>query len=264
MKTAICVLIKDENEYLDEWLSHHFNLGIDEIFLYEDYGSKSHLDIVQPYGNKVHLNSIDVMFNSDDERKIVTEKGKRVQVLLFDYFPKKYKDEFDWILFIDIDEFLILKKPLHELLEEYNDKEAIYLRWIWYGASGHIKKPEGKVVDNFKKSITTTFNWGLNFKSFINCKLFKKWERTIHKAEGGVYPISEYGDHKAFIRHYFTKSWEEWKTKLLSRGDTLPGHRKIEEFFEINPDMLHLKKELMDEVEERYKDEKKKRKNKKV
>ena len=65
MKTAICVIIKDEINYLDEWLSWHLNLGIDEIFLYEDYGSKSHLDIVKPYGDRVHLNSIDIIFQSD-------------------------------------------------------------------------------------------------------------------------------------------------------------------------------------------------------
>lgn len=255
MKTAICVLIKDENDYLKEWLDHHFNLGIDEIFLYEDYGSKSHLDIVKPYGDRVHLNSIDIMFNSDDESKNIINTGERVQVLLFEYFPKMYKNDFDWILFIDLDEFLILKKPLQELLEKYDDKSSIYLRWRWYGASGHVKKQIGNVVDNFTKYISTTYNWGLNFKSFINCKNFKGWERTIHKAEGGEYPLSDYGDHEAFINHYFTKSWEEWKTKILSRGDTLPGHRKIEEFFVLNPDMLPLKKQLLSEVTERYKDE---------
>ena len=51
MKTAIFVIIKDEVEYLDEWLSHHLELGIDEIFLYEDYGSKSHAAITEKYND---------------------------------------------------------------------------------------------------------------------------------------------------------------------------------------------------------------------
>lgn len=263
MKTAICVLIKDENDYLDEWIDYHLNLGIDEIFLYEDYESISHLDIVEPYGNRVHLNSIDIMFNSDDISNNIPYTGERVQVLLFDWFPNVYRNDFDWILFIDLDEFLILKKPLHDLLNEYDDKSAIYLRWKWYGASGHINKPEGKVMDNFTKYISTTFNWGLNFKSFINCKNFKRWERTIHKAENGIYPLTKYGEHKAYINHYFTKSWEEWKIKILSRGDTLPGHRKIVQFFELNPDMLPLKEKLMLDIEEQYKGEKNDKERKK-
>jgi hypothetical protein len=103
MKTAICVIIKDEVDYLDEWLDYHLNLGIDEIFLYEDYGSLSHSTITEKYGDRVHLNSIDVLFNSDDPSKNVINTGERTQLQLFDYFPKFYRNKFDWILFIDID-----------------------------------------------------------------------------------------------------------------------------------------------------------------
>ena len=258
MKTCICVIIKDEEEYLDEWLSWHLNLGIDEIFLYEDYGSKSHLDIVKPYGDRVHLNSIDIIFqNNFNMIRYYNQKGSIMQEKLFEWFPKMYKDEFDWILFNDLDEFLILKQPLHKLLEEYKDETAILLRWKWYGASGHINKPIGKVMDNYTKYVTTTFDYYLAYKSFMNCKNFKKWEKSIHKVDGAVFPLTYCGDHKAWLNHYFTKSWEEWKYKILERGDTFPGNRKIEQFFLLNKDMLPIKEQLMSEVKERYKGEKK-------
>ena len=245
MKTAICVMIKDEINYLDEWLSWHLNLGIDEIFLYEDYGSKSHSHITKPYGDIVHLNSIDIIFNSPNPNKNVINTGERTQRQLFNYFPQMYKNDFDWILFNDVDEFLILKQPLHKLLEEYKDETAILLCWKWYGASRHINKPIGKVMDNYTKSVTTTFDWGWNFKSFLNCKNFKKWEKPIHKVEGGVFPLTDWGGHKAWLNHYFTKSWEEWKIKILERGDNFPGHRKIEHFFQLNRDMFPLKDDLL-------------------
>lgn len=260
MKTAICVLIKDEQDYLDEWLEHHLNLGIDEIFLYEDYGSNSHLDIIKPYGDKVHLNSIDIIFNSPNIDENVIKTEERVQIQLFKYFPKMFKEKFDWVLFNDLDEFLMLKQPLNVLLDEYKDKAALYLRWKWYGASGYINKPTGKVVENFVKFSTTTFDWGWQYKSFINLKKFERWEKDLHKAEGGVYPLYDWGGHKAWINHYFTKSWEEWKSKILERGDSFPGHRKIEQFFLLNKDMLPIKEQLMSEVTERYKGEKDKKK----
>lgn len=241
MKTCICTIIKDENLYLDEWISHHLNLGIDEIFLYEDEGSISHSVITEPYGDKVHLYSINEIKNVKNKQY----KGSRNQEKLFDYFPHTYKDDFDWILFNDVDEFLILKQPLHKLLEEYKDETAILLRWKWYGASGYINKPIGKVMDNYIKPTTTTFDWGWNFKSFINCKNFKKWEKPIHKVEGAVFPLTDWGGHKAWLNHYFTKSWEEWKTKILERGDNFPGNRKIEHFFQLNRDLIHLKNDLL-------------------
>ena len=251
MKTAICAIIKNEQDYLDEWLDYHLNLGIDEIYLYEDYDSLSHSAITEKYGDRVHLNSIDVVFESV-EKKISEETIKKssfFQEQLFSWFPIAYKNEFDWVLFIDIDEFLILKQPLHKLLEEYDDKSAIYIKWIFYGASGHIKKPQGKVMDNYTVFVPTPFDYGVNFKSFVNLKNYTSWERPIHGVKGGVYPTTNGGVHKALIKHYFTKSWEEWKFKLLSRGDTFPGHRKIDDFFKINEDLLPLKDELIAELE---------------
>ena len=248
MKTAICVIIKDENDYLDEWLDYHLNLGIDEIFLYEDYGSKSHEDIVKPYGDRVHLNSIDVIFNSPYPNKNVIDTGENIQVQLFYYFTKFYKNVFDWVLFNDIDEFLILKQPLHDLLKEYDDKPGLLLHWRWYGASGHIKKPEGKVMDNYKKCYKFHSDFPYNMKSFLNCKKFKNWEQPTHKVEGAVFPLTEWGGHKAWINHYFTKSWEEWKTKILCRGDVVPNNRKIHEFFYLNKDLEYMKNDLLLEI----------------
>lgn len=241
MRTAICVIIKNENDYLDEWINYHLNLGINEIFLYEDYGSKSHLDIITPYEDRVHLNPIDVIYNCSNDD---IEKHSFKQTQLFEYFSKIYKNDFDWILFIDIDEFLVLSQPLHELLTEYSDKTAIFLKWMVYGASGHLNKPVGKVMDNYTDFVVATFDYNFQFKSFINCKKNIKWINN-HEVKDGVYPTDECGIHKAYIKHYFTKSWEEWKTKILDRGDLSTGHRKLMQFFILNPDMISYSKNLL-------------------
>lgn len=242
MNTCICVIIKDEQDYLEEWITHHLNLGIDEIFLFEDYGSKSHAEIIKPFGDKVHLESIDVVFKSNIHYK---KSGSYRQNALFNWFPIEYKDKFDWVLFNDIDEFLMLKVPLHELLEEYDDKSGILLEWKFYGANGHITKPEGKVMDNFTKISPSSFDYYYSFKSFLNLKNYTYWEQHIHKIKGCVFPKTSYGDHKAWLNHYFTKSWEEWKDKLLVRGDTAPGNRKINQFFYLNKDLEDRKEELL-------------------
>lgn len=257
MKTAICVIIKDELDYLDEWLNYHLNIGIDEIYLFEDRGSLSHAEIVKPYEDRVHLYSIDVIFDPDFSDKYIIDDGSRRQPKLFEWFPLAYKDTIDWVLFNDIDEFLILKKPLKELLKEYNDKPAMYVHWKFYGANGHIKKPKGKVMDNFTKSCTTSFDYHWMLKSFVNLNKYTYWEKIIHKVKGGVYPMNECGNHMAYLNHYFTKSWEEWKWKLFSRGDTFPGNRKIKDFFHTNPDLLEIQDELLADLKKEYKEKKK-------
>jgi hypothetical protein len=258
MKTAICAMIKDEQDYLDEWLNYHLNLGINEIYLFEDYNSISHLPITDKYGEKVKLFSIDEIFTNEKYSCSRFEpEGVVNQIKLFDWFPIVYKEELDWVLFIDIDEFLILKYDLNKLLEEYSDKTAILLNWKWYGASGHINKPDGGVMENYIIESPNPFDYWWSHKSFLNIKNFSGWSKHVHEIKNAVFPLTDWGSHKAYLNHYFTKSWEEWKTKLFSRGDVCPGHRKLEHFFLFNPDMLPLKKQLMSDVTERYKGEKK-------
>ena len=47
----ICILtiIKDEQEYLEEWIKYHLNLGINHIFILEDSNSTSHRYITDKY-----------------------------------------------------------------------------------------------------------------------------------------------------------------------------------------------------------------------
>ena len=108
-KIAICVPIKDETEYLKEWLDWHFGLGITDIYLYEDYNSVSHLDITNQYNN-AYLDKISRVFSEEYPSNFqFTKKGAWKQSYLYHYFYNKYRDKYDWIMFIDVDEFLILK-----------------------------------------------------------------------------------------------------------------------------------------------------------
>ena len=54
-------------------------------------------------------------------------------------------------------------------------------------------------------------------------------------------------DSQLKMRKYY-KSWEEYKFKLLSRGDMCQGNRKIKDFFEINEDMRKIKNDLIREI----------------
>ena len=81
--------------------------------------------------------------------------------------------------------------------------------------------------------------------------------KTHHEVCDGVntefsYDLREKSYKKAWINHYFTKSWEEWVYRFAKRGDIVSGHRKLEQFFETNKDMEHLKNKLVKEAIEKY------------
>lgn len=249
IKTAICVPIKNETDYLKEWIDWHLNLGITDIYLYEDDNSDSHVTITSQYEN-VHLGYITTVLNSEYYKGVNFQKsGSWKQGYLYEWFFHTYRDKYDWILMIDIDEFLVIKQPLQILLQSYKNEPGIMFKWRIMTACGNIDKVEGNVVDNYTEIYKKGFDSNFDTKSMINCHLNKKleWDKHNHRVKGAVYPHKN-GVHLAYINHYFTKSWEEWTSKLLVRGDLMEGHRKIWQFFTINEDMLNIKDVLLSEI----------------
>jgi hypothetical protein len=53
---------------------------------------------------------------------------------------------------------------------------------------------------------------------------------------------------KIYIRHYITKSWEEYIWKRKTRGYFVGKIKTLDCFFDINPDMCHLKTKLIEDL----------------
>lgn len=244
MVNVICTVIKNEHSYLKEWISYHLSLGFKYIFIYEDFGSLSHKNICDEFPN-VFLESIDFF-------KPIENNSMQKQYLIFNEFINYYSNVYDWVAFIDVDEFITLDKnlTLEETLLKYNDYNGIILFWKIYNANGFINKPDGNIIDIFTKVNNDISKLETPFKSIVNLKK-NSHMCTHHKV---AYPINTLYSTDIntpvyeimWINHYFTKSWEEWCYRFSHRGDIVPGHRKIEEFFIYNPDMLLQKNELLE------------------
>lgn len=180
-KTAICAIIKNEHQYLDEWIRHHLNVGFDEIYLYEDFGSRSHSEVTDNYHN-VHLTKLSDIF--EDVKKFNNDK----QCALYAYFYKKYKDSIDYTAFIDIDEFIMFEDDytLQTLLKEYGEYNGIYLFWNMYGANGIIDNPKTDVVSTYTvQSDDYNHDNGWKYKSIVNMKN-DSYFISCHEIAGGI------------------------------------------------------------------------------
>lgn len=249
MRTSICVIIKDEHLYLQEWIEYHLALGFDDIFLFEDYESRPHDDIVSAYP-QVHLTRMSEISPS--------RPSYFRQLWLFRYFVDRYKDQADWCLFTDIDEFLVFDEgyDLQRLVQEYDDAGApgVALCWKIFNASGHITRPQGSVVESYHDICRQSDrNGGWDIKCLVNmqCVNGSDWQ-SIHKMRGclrtdGVDPLCLANNRcyeKAWINHYYTKSWEDW-VRRLQRGNMCQNLRTIDEFFYCNPDLQPMADELI-------------------
>ena len=54
MDVCILTIIKNEQEYIEDFVKYHLNIGIDHIYFLEDYGSESHLRQIIPIRMSVY------------------------------------------------------------------------------------------------------------------------------------------------------------------------------------------------------------------
>lgn len=264
MKSIICTIIKDERQFIREWVDWHLNIRFDKIYIFEDFGSTSHSDLLEDLIKEKKVEVVAL----DDGKVPVSNAGyghrpsgvKPTQYSLYIWFFNKVKKEnlADWIAFIDVDEFINFENGynLERLEEEYSNKGGILLSWKQYGANGHIKRPEGGVVENYTGSWQPPREgdeWG--HKSLVNVAVTEGFE-TVHTFKGCEHTNG--GDKrapqcydKAWINHYFTKSWEDWCDRIFNRGNMHNDYRTLDTFFKYNTDLYNNRRELIESV--RYK-----------
>lgn len=145
MKIAVCCPVKMENKYLDEWYDWYFNtLHVDEIFLYDNNNADGEFPIV---------------------RKNVTLVGKWRGVtgnILLDMYTHCYKtyikDNFDWCIYADADEFLDIRETNNNLreflsLEKFKDADEIVVNWENFDDNDYIYYDDKPCMERFTRKI---------------------------------------------------------------------------------------------------------------
>ena len=273
MRTCICTIIKNEHQYLDEWIQYHLRLGIDYIFIFEDIDSDSHDEICGRYEN-VTLKNVNTVLTIDEQKEAKVLKYTRKYNIQHFYFRRilnYIKNNFvvDWCFVIDPDEFITLQgnDTLSHVLDLYCNYDAFIARWKCYGANGNINKPDYTktgVVETYTKKANDDLICGKQecfMKTCWNMHKYKdefffnqhhpsneaNWVNTDFQVKSILCSYSN-----IYIRHYITKSFEEYIWKLKTRGYPWGVTRDYEFFFKVNPDLLDKKDSLIEEMKKEY------------
>jgi hypothetical protein len=223
-KVAICLICKDENQYLKEWIDYHRDLGFNHFFIYDN---NSRIPISKTIDKQPDCT---VIVWKDDKL------GKQNRA----YFDCCQKNkQYDWILFIDTDEFLILKKhkTVQEFLGYYKSFLAVGLNWICYTSSGYENRVEWF---KYHKHIPLTDQINQHIKSFVKPRYIKypppdpyKFSIvTVNEHKQLINgPLFKHSSDIAFIRHNITRSKTEYLDKInRGRGNGTPSLHTMETF----------------------------------
>lgn len=251
MKTAVFTVVKNEHKFLDEWIKYHISLGIDEIRVYSDRYSKSHEDICKKY-NVFHDTTLNLYADDSRDRRII-HGGFQLQYMRAALDNLKSEDSIDWAAYIDSDEFITLQNEydtVSDVLSNFNDYNVVVLQWQNYNASGHILSPFGNVIDNY--TTPCDLFTGPKMSSIASSKLFfnvRKWDAS--KVKGNMHipragckwcktdfskNLNKSTYDNIYIRHYITKSFEDYAYRLFDRGQFF-NSKCLKHFFLFNPDI---------------------------
>ena len=161
-KIAICCIAKDENWYVNDWIGYHLALGFDHVYLYDN---NDNIDIGQfidaKYSDKVTI--IEVHGKSQFQRPAYQDCWRR------------FRHEYDWIAFIDMDEFVTIVedgKGIKDIMSnpEYSKYDNVRLNWVFLSNQQEIMADLGipiweRILDRVDHDVE---KWVA--KSLVNCK----------------------------------------------------------------------------------------------
>ena len=234
-KFAVVTIARLENPYINEWCKHYINLGFDMIYIYDNsYDNEEHIDTVLDVKLKSNVTIIPA-YNKDAYQKTAYNDSY-----------KRFNSLYDYMLYVDVDEFLILKK--HKTIHQYMDYilkknptlENVKIHWDIYDDNNIIERDVSiPVVESFTRKGTTPDCVVQNYatKSIIKCGIDGLQFKNVHfpivngrklivvNGDGELISTSFYQMVKpralnlACINHYVTKSISEYMSQKLKRGD---------------------------------------------
>lgn len=223
MKVALVCIAKNEDNYIYEWVNYHKKIGFDKIFVYEnDWECPIENDVIE----KIKIN------------------GRHQQIQAYNHFIQNYSSGYNWAAFLDVDEFLVLKKHknVKEFINDYREFNGIGINWVLFGDNDHRKviHDEFSVIKRFTKRsknvnphIKTILNLNTNCQMSVHSPSNLSIVDTNKKIISG--PLNFEGDDNiAQINHYFCKTEDEFDIKSKRGRNGYGSERDISDFIDNN------------------------------
>ena len=245
-KVAVCAIGRLENRYAREWVEHHKRLGVDHIFIYDNnrLDEEQFIDVLHPYVKDGFVSIAEI------------PKATILQKKVYERCYNIHSDEYEWIGFFDFDELVCIEdgRDIHDFLDDY-EADVVSLNWMTMTDSGLTRYDERPMAERFMQGTGEDFEINRHVKSFVRSGIngisfndphipnapVLQCENVLHERIEQI-PVQPKVIHSvAYIKHYNTKTAEEWATLKMRRlspcGEDYNREMKaknVEYFFSIN------------------------------
>jgi hypothetical protein len=223
---GICAQVKNEGQYIYEWLAYHRAVGVERFTIYDNSSTDNTVEEIRRFPYPVDL---------------IPWPGSAVQMAAYNDMIQKRRRYAEWVAFIDADEFLTPRgsQSIKDYLRSLpGDVGAVYVNWLCFGSSGQKEHEPGPVTERFQRRGHLGFGPNRMGKTIArmeqadvvrNVHIVRSKGRMVTMAGNEMDQTLEPGDFKfapchepIALHHYFTKSWAEWEARRALGRATRP------------------------------------------
>ena len=255
MKTALIAIGRRENQYAREWVEHHLTLGFDHIYIFDNNhdGEEMFIDVLMDYVEQGRVSIIDYRNQEKAQRPAYNDayqrlSGKYDWLAFFDF------DEF-LVLHTktaEKDMAAVANSPLYTLHSKLSTlhsplstflaslprmADCVLINWQCYGDGGLVRNDTRPVQVRFTKPLPRNMkvqhqNHAENehVKCIVRGGLEEVTFHNPHVPETPMLcclpngspceqsPFQEIDYRVAYLKHYVTKTIEEWVVRKCQTG----------------------------------------------
>jgi hypothetical protein len=236
VRLAVAAIMKNEAPYIKEWIEYHRMMGVEKFYLYDNESSDGVKDLLEPY---IRSGLVKYIY--------FPGIGVSNQLCAYQDALRRFRNDTEWLAVVDLDEFIVpVSKPkiidvVDELRAELWSRKrkklfGVAVHWVQYGYSDHYKKPDGLVIENFRRNDGPV----MHMKSIFNPRaaIFTA-PLSVHTP---IYLDFGFGHNERCekrpweapisadiirINHYVTKSYEEYAKKVSRNKTGFPETRNV-------------------------------------
>lgn len=228
-KYSLCLIFKDEAPFLKEWIEYHLTIGINHFYLYNNNSNDNYNEILDPFIKQGFVTLIDWPY-------------MQAQARCYKHCLDLFKNETNWIGYIDADEFICPKyaQSFDEWIKPFEKYPAIVIDWLQFGSSGLINHDFSR---NVIEQYTACWDYFWMGKTFVNTRYeVTNWNTTyfhhlsymrfrifgVSMAMPAVnqfgfvspighrwgYPKQQIEKASIHLNHYYIKAWNVYKEKM--------------------------------------------------
>ena len=228
-KIALVAIGRLENKYAKEFVQHHLALGFDGILIYDNnHKGEEHFEkVLKAEIDKGQVEIVDWRDREHQQNSAYRDAYYRIG------------QHCQWIAFFDFDELLQIEggQSIKDVLKG-KKADVVTVNWQNYGDSGLVKTSTKKMAERFTvpcdpsvtvKDPTHPDNYhvksivrgGLPFAVWRNphCPIVAGTYETIEGKPSRLSPFHTPDYSMARLRHYVTKTIEEWMKLKVRRGE---------------------------------------------